>query len=232
MKSEGLSAPGVMRAVYDEAAESYDATRLNTPYKVRFDQTERSVLRRYLSGSKNVLEVGGGTGRLTGELLAASDRVTVVDIAPNMLTKLRQKYGQEKRLAVHSWNVFELDRLPGYGRFDALLCMRVLPHIEDIAKALAILGGAIRPGGLVMIDFWNRQSYVYRQKRGAKVFNNYVSYDEARRILANSGLELIALEGAGFGSPWNLNLEFLSRTPLKRIAYSLVAVCRRPNPAA
>jgi ubiquinone/menaquinone biosynthesis C-methylase UbiE len=227
LKSAGSSAPEVLAAVYDEVAASYDVTRLKTAYQQRFDRTERSILRRHLRTHDNILEVGGGTGRLTPELFAKADKVTVVDIAPNMLSKLQEKYPEESRLTVQVWNVFDLNKLPGYGEFDAVVSMRMLPHIEEMTRAVTVLAGSVREGGLVIIDFWNSNSYVYWKKRGAKVYNNYVSHSCALELIRSSGLELISLEGAGFGSPWNLNLEFLGRTPLRRFGYSLIAVCRR-----
>jgi ubiquinone/menaquinone biosynthesis C-methylase UbiE len=228
LKSAGSSAPEALKGIYNEAAASYDATRLKTAYQQRFDRTERNIIRRYLHGVKHTLEVGGGTGRLTAELLAKSESVTVVDIAPNMLAKLKEKHPDEARLSVHVWNVFDLKKLPGYGEFDAVVSMRMLPHIEDTNTALTLLAGAVRAGGLLIFDFWNPNSYTHWKKRGAKVYNNYVSYDDAVRTLNECGLELIRFEGAGFHSPINVNLEFLGRTPLKRFAYSLIAVCKRP----
>jgi 2-polyprenyl-3-methyl-5-hydroxy-6-metoxy-1,4-benzoquinol methylase len=229
VKSFGTSAPEAIRALYDEDAKKYDETRLKTPFQLRFDSTERKILRRYLSGFARVLEVGAGTGRLTSELLACSKHVTVVDISPGMLERLHQRFPQETNLDLHVFNVYDLESFPEYGQFDALLSMRMLPHIKDIGNVLRILKGAVRPGGMLMVDFWNRQSYRYLKKNGAGVYNNFVSYKEARQMIADAGLELISFEGAAFGFPWDFNLEFLSRTPFKRIAYSLIAICKRPS---
>lgn len=223
----GSSAPEAIRAVYDEKATSYDKSRLRTPFQLRFDRTERNILRHHLSGRGSVLEVGAGTGRLTGELLECSSHVTAVDISSKMLEELRRKYADTDRLDVRVWNAYELENLPGYGSFDALLSMRMLPHVEDITNVLRIFRDALRPGGLMMIDFWNRYSYVYWRKKGAGVYNHCVTYKEALEMIAAAELDLVAVKGAGFGAPSNINLEFLSRTPFKRFAWSLVALCGR-----
>lgn len=228
-KSSGPSAPDVIRSIYNEKAAVYDEKRLRTGYQLRFDLTERRILRRYLSGFKQVLEVGGGTGRLTGELLACSKQVTVVDLSERMLEKLAEKFPNKPSLKLHILNAYELGSLREYGEYDALLSMRMLPHIEDIPGVLKIFRNAVRPGGTIMVDFWNRNSYVYWKKKGSAVYNNYVNYGEAKEMITRAGLKLITFYGAGFGSPLEINLEFLGRTPMKRFAYSLVAICERPK---
>jgi 2-polyprenyl-3-methyl-5-hydroxy-6-metoxy-1,4-benzoquinol methylase len=229
IKSSGSAAPGALREFYDAEANIYDRSRFRTPHQLRLDASERRILRRYLSGLGRVLEVGAGTGRMTGELLARSEHVTAVDISPNMLEKLQQKFLGEKRLSLHEHSVYDLAAIPTYGSFDALVSMRMLPHIEDIPAVLSIFRDAIRPGGLIMTDFWNRMSYRYWKKGNSHAYNNFVTYKEALRMISGARLELVAMEGAGFSSPVDLDLEFLGGTPFKRIAFSLVAVCRRPS---
>jgi ubiquinone/menaquinone biosynthesis C-methylase UbiE len=174
------------------------------------------------------LEVGAGTGRLTNELLAKASAVTAVDISEEMLTRVRAKYPDAGKLHLFQGDAHRLDQVTGYGSFDAVVSMRMLPHIEDIVGVLRLLCAAVKPGGFVIADFWNPRSYTYWRKRGSSVYNHYVPYDEARAMLLRAGLEILAIEGAGFQSPIDLNLEFLGRTPLKRFGYSLIAVCRRP----
>jgi hypothetical protein len=102
-----------------------------------------------------------------------------------------------------------------------------LPHIEDIVGLLRLLRHAVKPGGLVVTDFWNPQSYVYWRKKGSSVYNHYVTYPEAVKMLEQAGLTISAVEAAGFDNPFGLNLELLGRTPFKRFGYSLITICRR-----
>lgn len=228
LKSHGSADPERLREIYNQQAATYDQSRFKTAYQRRLDLTERRILRRHLLNCSNALEVGVGTGRLTGELLAKSFSVTAVDISENMLAQVRQKYPQANNLILLRADAHELPKIPNYGAFDAVLCMRMLPHIEDIAGLLSVLKNAVKPGGTVITDFWNRNSYVYRKKRGSSVYNNYVTYPEAVQILGDAGLEVITIEGGGFGNRLQWNLEILGRTPLKYFGYSLVSICRRP----
>jgi ubiquinone/menaquinone biosynthesis C-methylase UbiE len=229
IKSSGSPDPNTIRASYDQASEDYDQSRLRTAFQRRFDATERAVLRRYLSKCDSALEVGVGTGRLTNELLERAGTVTAVDISEKMLEKVRAKYLDAKNLNLRSVDAHALDRIPGYGSFDAVVSMRMLPHIEDIIGVLQLLRDAAKPSGTVIVDFWNRHSYVHWRKRRSSVYNHYVTYSEAVEMIRLSGLQLVSIEGAGFQNPLNLDLEFMGRTALKRIAYSLIAICRRPG---
>ncbi|MBA3327467.1 MAG: class I SAM-dependent methyltransferase [Solirubrobacterales bacterium] len=229
VKTAGSGDAETLREVYDRSSERYDLKRLNDPYKRAFDARERRLLRHHLQETGRALEVGAGTGRLTDELLGVADEVLAVDLSPGMLGQLRDKHPDEPRLRTQIGDVFSLHEVPGYGTFDAVLSMRMVPHLERIEDALEQLAGAVRPGGRLMFDFWNPRSYTYRKKRKAKAFIRYVDAREAKALVAGAGLELERLTGAGFKSPWLRDLEFLGSTPLWRYGWSLVALCRRPG---
>ena len=229
VKSFGSADPETIMEVYDGASSTYDETRLNTTHKRMIDETERDVVRRHLGGLAHVLEVGAGTGRLTNELVASCGQVTAIDISEGMLSKLRQKI-RAPNLIVRKSNLYDLPQLPGYGEFDGLLCMRVLPHLAGIEQAtgpLQLLKQAVKPGGILVFDMWNRHSYRHMKKDGSGVYNHYVSFAEVHRYLGQNGLKLVYQIGAGVANPWGLNLEFLGRTWFKRFAFTIISVCSR-----
>lgn len=230
MKSSGSSDPNCVRQVYDQDARSYDVSRQATPFLRRLDASERKVLRQHIIGTDNVIEVGAGTGRLTGLLLELSDSVLAVDYSPKMLATLEGKFKYRNNLSTAVWNLYELQALPNYGTYDVLVSMRVVPHLDDFSHALRILGNAVRPGGTVIVDFWNRHSYVYAKKRSSHVYNHYATWNEVVQTVEAVGLTLLHIEAAGFIGPKNVNLDFLCTSPLKRFAYSLITICKRPLP--
>lgn len=59
-----------------------------------------------------------------------------------MVAKLRQRL-QHENLETHILPISKLPQPPECGGFDAVVCMRVLPHVEDIEGALRSLAGAI-----------------------------------------------------------------------------------------
>jgi ubiquinone/menaquinone biosynthesis C-methylase UbiE len=228
-KSAGTADPEVIRQYYDEKAPTYDADRTRGRFWRILDADERAIVRGHLVGCRSIIEVGAGTGRMTGTLLETADRVAAVDISPKMLAELRSKFPTEDRLETLVADVHRLDAVPGYGEFDALVSLRMLPHIADAEEILKIFRNAVRPGGTVIVDFWNRASYRYRKKRTAKVFNRFFTWDEIVRAIREAGLELTSVEGAMLGGPFDFSFRVLRRTWLRRYAYSLLAVCTRPN---
>src|SRR5438046_2850744 len=98
MKSLGAADPEVVRRYYDEKAATYDADRSQGRFWRILDAEERAIIRRHLPKGANVLEVGAGTGRVTGTLLEVASRVTAVDISEKMLTELGNKFRGSDRL--------------------------------------------------------------------------------------------------------------------------------------
>jgi 16S rRNA (adenine1518-N6/adenine1519-N6)-dimethyltransferase len=87
----------------------------------------------------HVLEIGGGPGVLTDRLLAAADRVTVVERDPTFAAHLREEFADEidaDRLSVIEGDALETD-LP-----DATACVSNLPYSasSEIAFRLLPLG--------------------------------------------------------------------------------------------
>jgi len=96
----------------------------------------------------DVLEVGCGTGQLTGWLAekVAPGRVTAVDFSESMLAKARAKgIDADFQLA----DVCR-DRLPPASA-DLVFCFHCFPHFRDQAAALGNLAGALRPGGRILV---------------------------------------------------------------------------------
>jgi ubiquinone/menaquinone biosynthesis C-methylase UbiE len=99
-----------------------------------------------------VLEVGCGTGQLTGWLArqVTPGRVTAVDFAPGMLAKARAK-GIDADFRVADACRDELGR----ACFDAVLCFHSFPHFRDKPAATRNLARAVKPGGRLMVMHFN-----------------------------------------------------------------------------
>ena len=84
----------------------------------------------------HVLEIGGGPGVLTDRLLAAADRVTVVERDPTFAAHLREEFADEidaDRLSVIEGDALETD-LP-----DATACVSNLPYSASSEIAFRLL---------------------------------------------------------------------------------------------
>jgi SAM-dependent methyltransferase len=100
---------------------------------------------------QRVIEVGCGIGNFTGMLLAR-ETVLAVDVDPACIERLRQRYPNRPNL--HA-SVCE----PSSGAFadlarfhpDSCVCLNVLEHIEDDARALGAMASVLAPGGAIVL---------------------------------------------------------------------------------
>ena len=200
---------------YNATANSYDR-RFNHPLMQRIHRLESDFIRQHLPEGVEVLEVGPGTGRITATLLEQAVRVVVIDSAPEMVARLRQRL-QHENLESYILPISKLPQLPEYGGFDAVICMRVLPHVEDIERALRTLDGAVKPGGHLIFDLWNRKSpYVALRRflrRPNPVLTKYYSYTEMCTLLSVAGLRVAHSTAWGFplSGRAGLSLEMLGK---------------------
>jgi SAM-dependent methyltransferase len=124
------------------------------------EREEEFVVNMLRPRQERVLEVGPGTGRITRHLVKLAGSLTVCDRDEAMLEKVRRRLGDHERVAYYPIALEDLHQTPDYGRFDAAVAVRVAPHAADWRVAIDRLLGAVRPGGLVVFDLWNRQSFV------------------------------------------------------------------------
>ena len=99
-----------------------------------------------------VVEVGCGTGQLTGWLSdrVSPGRVTGVDFSSKMLAKASLKgIAADFRVA----DICRDDL--GEACFDAALCFHSFPHFRDQSAALGNLARSLKPGGRLMVMHFN-----------------------------------------------------------------------------
>lgn len=141
------------------AETALDAIDYDTVYKVDALSSDRlyKQCRRFLGDLlparvASYLEVGAGTGLFTLGYLSAGrpERALITDISPKMLDVCRQRLAA-RDIAAHSEVSYAL--WDGSGNcfapasFDLIAGFSVLHHILDYQATLAILQGALAPGG-------------------------------------------------------------------------------------
>jgi len=114
-----------------------------------FNRWMGDTIRPYVGA--RVLEVGAGIGNLTRGLLPR-DLYTATDVNPHYLDYLRnyaeaKPYLEVRRLDLTSREDFA----PLAGRYDTVVCLNVLEHVDDEASALQNVRSALEPGGRVII---------------------------------------------------------------------------------
>ena len=119
----------------------------------------KTVDQQITNNQRNALDVGAGTGNLTGKLLQMGYTVTATDISPEMCAILRKKYKGylSGQLIVVNSPIEELTF--GEGQFDLVTSYSVLHHLPDYLAALKTLTLFVKKGGLMYIDHEASPSY-------------------------------------------------------------------------
>jgi SAM-dependent methyltransferase len=139
-----------LKAVYGAGAESYDALW----HPVIRPPALALVRALDLAGAARVLDVGAGTGALTGALREAAPAAAVfsLDLSSAML-----EVAQEQARATPC--VADAAYLPiASGSVDAVLLAYVLFHLVEPARGVSEAARVVRPGGRVGTVTWARET--------------------------------------------------------------------------
>jgi SAM-dependent methyltransferase len=100
----------------------------------------------------HVLEVGAGFGTITRRLLERDPELTMVALEPaaNLFADLEALASVEPRLRAHQQTLATWSPDEGE-RFDAVVYLNVLEHIEDDAAELRRAAGVLRQGGALLV---------------------------------------------------------------------------------
>src|SRR5205807_7674851 len=107
------------------------------------------------STGDRLIEVGAGFGRLADEYRGYRS-VVLFDSSPELLGAGRERLGSDPRLEFVQGDANALP-FPD-GSFDALLCVRVVHHFVDPARAFAEFARVLRPGGVLVVEFANKRN--------------------------------------------------------------------------
>jgi ubiquinone/menaquinone biosynthesis C-methylase UbiE len=117
------------------------------------------------NNQKKALDVGAGTGNLTGKLLAMGYHVTATDISPEMCAILKKKYSRYLRIKLLVVNS-PIEALNfSKGEFDLITSYSVLHHLPEYESALRALCGFLKKGGVVYIDH-EASPYYWTSEKG------------------------------------------------------------------
>lgn|SRR5690554_357023 len=144
------------RAYYDEFADWYERGR-DRGYHAMIDDLEIDLLGNYVVG-KEVLEVGCGTGLIMNRIAGRTKRTVGIDISHGML----------QQAAARGLDVAQADvtALPFEDNsFDVVYSFKVLAHVRDIDTAMREMARVTRPGGQLILEFYNPKSLRYLAKK-------------------------------------------------------------------
>jgi ubiquinone/menaquinone biosynthesis C-methylase UbiE len=206
------------RTYYDDFSTWYERER-GLGYHALIDRIEVDAVREFAHGAR-VLEAGCGTGLVLEKLARVAREAHGFDLSAGMVAKARAR-GLSVSLGSVTQIPFRADS------FDLVCSFKVLAHVPDIELALRELARVTRPGGTLVLEFYNPWSLRYLAKRiaGPQRISEerteadvYTRWDTPVTIpkLLPRGLDLIEYRGVRVATPF----AFVHKIPVIRDAFS------------
>ena len=232
------------RHYYDEFSKRYENGR-DAGYHEMLDRLESEMALRYARGAE-VLEAGCGTGLILRRLAPKARRAVGLDVSAGMLGHARRR-----GLDVVQGSITELPFADE--SFDVVCSFKVLAHVERIREAIVEMGRVTRPGGHLVLEFynpWSLRGLVKRFKpptsisdrtHDEHVYTRYDTLDQIRSLLPPGhhvvdlrGVRVLTPAAAILGMPGvgplfhYLESKAADAPLLRRLGGFLIVVVRKP----
>jgi 2-polyprenyl-3-methyl-5-hydroxy-6-metoxy-1,4-benzoquinol methylase len=135
----------------DDIARTYNTTEDFDHYSIEF---ERELIAEVARGL-NLLEVGCGWGDMTQYFACRFRRIVALDGSLDCVRRTRERCRQWPHVQVHHRLIEEFHT---DDRFEDVVMVRVLEHLNDPVATLAKLASFLRPGGQLHIVVPNARS--------------------------------------------------------------------------
>jgi len=189
---------------YDEFSAWYERER-GRGYHQLVDDLEVELVERYGRGA-SVLEAGCGTGLILERVARFAGDAWGFDLSPGMLAGARGRRLQTVQASVEAIPFAD-------ARFDVVYSFKVLPHVARIEEALAELARITRPGGYLLLEFYNPFSLrglIKRWKPPSAISHRtsdeaiYTRYDDlpAVRSYLPPGVSVVTVRGVRVVTPF------------------------------
>ena len=99
---------------------------------------------------RRVLEIGSGIGNLSA-FLVDRERLVLTDTREEYLSRLRQRFAGHSNIAVARLYLPDDDRAVAGQRFDTIICLNVLEHVDDDISALQAIRRLLAPAGRLVL---------------------------------------------------------------------------------
>ena len=230
------------RRYYDHFSDSYERER-GHGYHQMIDELEFLVTEPYARGAR-VLELGCGTGLILRRVAGVAKEAVGIDLSEGMAQLARER-GLDARIGSVCDLPFEDEQ------FDLTYSFKVLAHVPDIEAAVREAARVTRPGGHLLLEFYNPWSLRYLAKKTAgpqRIGNDRseadisTRWDSPRSIrnLLPPNLELLDYYGVRVFTPFaavhripglaqglKRAEQLASRSPLRYFGGFLIAILRK-----
>ena len=119
------------------------------------DRADRIAIRRLLPpAGDRIVEIGAGYGRLANEYLGYRE-IVLLDASEAHVEAARAQFAGEPRISAVLGDAYHLPFEDG--RFDTVVCVRVVHHLTDPGAVFREFARILRPDGVLVLEFANKR---------------------------------------------------------------------------
>ena len=162
------------------------------------------------------IEIGSGTGTYAEQWLESGiPRLTVTDLDPALVDRLRERFSDDPRVTVESLDLLDAPR----SDHSALVALNVFEHIEDDVAGFASAARLVRPGGAVVAFVPAFKFAMSRFDRAIGHFRRY-TMGTARQAMTDAGLDVeeVRYVNAPGLVAWTVGMRLLRMSPREGVA--------------
>ncbi|MCU1382418.1 MAG: hypothetical protein JWL71_1115 [Acidobacteria bacterium] len=178
---------------FTQTQKQYAADDLETMSEAkRYQAHVFELLRPHIGAS--VLEVGCGIGTTSLRFAEIAERLVCIEPNPNCVSRARAALDGNPKIALKTCHLEECDREElAAQRFDTIVCVNVLEHIEDHVRALTLFRELVAPTGGKVLIFVPAIQAAYGPLDAALGHHRRYSKPTLRRAFDAAGLDLVEL---------------------------------------
>jgi 2-polyprenyl-3-methyl-5-hydroxy-6-metoxy-1,4-benzoquinol methylase len=193
-------------------------------------EIRRVSVREFLGDRKpkRILDVGCGDGSISIPLLNSGNRLTLLDVSENMLSRAMSQVDPALRQNVEAVHQEFLLAPLESGAYDLITCIGVLAHVTSPDLVISRLISLLQPGGLLILECTDSENFtnqlnvwIDRIRRPFRTSDTYrTRLNSAHEIIEKAnkgGLDLISAYRYNQALP--LMGRIFSQNTLRRLAF-------------
>ncbi len=180
----------------------------------------------------NILDIGCGGGLLSEPMSRMGANVTGIDASDKNI-KIAKLHSQKNKLKIN-YLCSSPEKLKIKKKFDVILNMEIVEHVEDIDYFLKSCAKLLKKNGLMFVATINKtlKSYIFAivgaeyvlrwLPIGTHEWEKFVKPDDLKKILIKNGLSLNKLDGMNFNiikDEWSISKDLSVNYIAKFIKY-------------
>jgi SAM-dependent methyltransferase len=178
---------------FTQTQKQYAADDLETMSEAKRYQSHVFTLLRPHIG-RHVLEVGCGIGTTSLRLAAIAERLVCIEPNPNCVSRARAALDGNPKIALRICHLEECDRDEMLAeRFDTIVCVNVLEHIEDDIRALRLFRELVAATGGTVLIFVPAVQAAYGPLDAALGHHRRYSKRTLSRAFDAAGLDVVTM---------------------------------------